>query len=90
MQKKVLIFVAILILGGFIYWLLFPKSAAEDTALLQQVCPDAWYRDEMPVIGEKPLQDEYVIINGERWELDQIDIPWVTQMCPVNKPISVF
>ena len=51
-----------------------------------KICPDAWYDNQMPSIGEEQEANQYFIINQERRELTEFDIEWIKQNCPVNQP----
>ena len=35
-------------------------------------------------------RSEYVIVNGERKELEEVDINWIKNNCEVNKPEVVY
>lgn len=66
------------------------EAYAQQRAKNQKVCPDAWFDNKMPVIGEQPVDSQYLIIDGERWEMDEININWVKDNCVITEPISVF
>ena len=72
-----------------------PQPTPTNTNKLQ-TCPDAWYKNEMPcVYRESPSEcegqkKEYFIINGERKEIEEVDIAWVKDNCEVNKPSPVY
>jgi spore germination protein GerM len=54
-----------------------------------RVCPDAWYKNEMPTIeGSKKIK-EYFVINNERKEIKNYDLEWIKLNCDVNKPTIV-
>lgn len=61
-----------------------------------QVCPESWYKNEMPcVYRESPSEceqqrKEYFIVNGERKEIEEVDISWVKENCEVNKPEVIY
>ena len=48
---------------------------------LTKVCPDAWYKDLMPLSGG----DEYFVISGNRVEMKDYDIEWIKTSCKINK-----
>ncbi len=53
----------------------------------KQICPDAWYDNQMPGPAEdagRPSQ--YFIVNGQRAELNELDVAWVKANCAVNEP----
>lgn len=61
-----------------------------------QICPDAWYKNEMPcVYRDSPaecekVRKEYLIINGERKELEEVDVQWIKKNCEVSEPEVVY
>lgn len=58
---------------------------------LPEYCPDAWYDNQQPCVclendcsnceGEK----EYFIVDGQRRELSEFDVPWIQENCEVRK-----
>lgn len=56
-----------------------------------QICPDAWYVNQMPMIepidGESSPSNEYFIVDGERRELEEFDVTWIQENCTVQKQI---
>ena len=92
MKKFLLILLIVLVLVGSIFWFLFfykRKDLAYKVAKMR-VCPDAWFDNQIPIIGEKPIETQYFIINGERVEKDKVDVDWVKKNCPINKPQQIF
>lgn len=71
-----------------------PPTSTEITKL--QVCPDKWYKDEQPCVYQNSpaecerQQREYFIINGERKEIEEVDVKWIKQNCEINKPEVVY
>lgn len=63
----------------------------KDTNISQdliQKCPDAWYDNQMPRVvreGEVVGTREYLIIDGKRVELSQVDMDWIVQNCQIRK-----
>ena len=61
-----------------------------------QVCPDAWYKNEMPCVYKDSPSEcerqrrEYFVISGERKEIEEIDVSWVKENCEVNKPEVIY
>lgn len=57
-----------------------------------RVCPEHWISNQMPcAYRESPAEctgREYFIINGERKELDEVDIRWVEQNCSVKREVA--
>jgi len=51
-----------------------------------QVCPDAWIENRMPGTGSS-TPSEYLIIDGERRELNEFDLDWIEENCSVQKQI---
>lgn len=57
-----------------------------------QVCPDKWYRNEQPcVYRESPAEcakekSEYFIVDGQRKEVEDMDVEWIRDNCQVNQP----
>ncbi|MCX6714771.1 MAG: hypothetical protein NTX72_03080 [Candidatus Uhrbacteria bacterium] len=68
-----------------------PQSPGDSTSLLIQTCPEAWYGDQMPKVigGSRTQTNEYMIMNGKRVEMNQVDVAWVLTHCQVKKQ-SVF
>ena len=70
--------------------------------VLLQVCPEAWYENKMPMVfddtsettftgGEgSKFSSQYVIINGERVEMNEVDVPWIQQNCEVSAPETIY
>lgn len=59
----------------------------KDKSLKKQVCPEAWYINQMPrVVGETSSWPEYLSINGQRVEIKDYDLDWIKNNCPVNQP----
>lgn len=56
----------------------------------QRVCPDAWFDNKMPVVGEPPLETQYFVVQSERWEYDELDVDWVKDNCDINQPMRIF
>lgn len=90
-MKKIFI-IAIIALGVIIAGIFFfaPKKITLPTENKKRICPDQWYENKMPSIGEKRDADQYFVINGERKELLDFDIEWIKNNCAVNKPTSIF
>lgn len=61
-----------------------------------QICPDKWYKNEQPCLYEnspaecKKQKKEYFIINGERKEVEEVDVEWIKENCEVNKPEVIY
>ena len=47
-----------------------------------QVCPDSKIANKMPTVGTTS-SEEYFVMNGARYELDQFDLNWVATHCTV-------
>ncbi len=48
-------------------------------------CPDEWIYDKMPTVGGNvQLPKTYFIFSGERKEIDNYDIDWITRNCKVT------
>ena len=70
-----------------------PSSSPESSGLSKlQICPDAWYKNEMPCVYRESQKEceqqrkEYFIIDGERKEIEEVNVEWVRQNCEVNNP----
>ena len=74
-----------------------PSKTPPSTEITKlQICPDEWYKNEQPcVYQDSPAEceqqrKEYFIIDGERKELEEVDVEWVKKNCEVNKPEVVY
>ena len=62
------------------------------TAKLLQDCPETWYDNRMPMIvdpGQPRPVTQYFIYKGERRELAEFDMKWVSANCSVQ-PLAVY
>jgi len=61
---------------------------------LLQICPEAWYDNQMPTVVENPNDPQpvrqYFIIDGQRREINQVDVNWVRQNCDIKSPQVVY
>lgn len=59
-----------------------------------QECPDAWYKNMMPIIVDDPKDakhaGEYLIVDGERRELSEYDVEWIEDNCEVTGPQPIY
>lgn len=56
--------------------------------VLIQKCPEAWYDNQMPQVvkeGSIAKITEYLIMNGKRVELKEVDMKWVSENCQIKK-----
>lgn len=64
--------------------------SADESVLLKQ-CPEEWIDNQMPQVGDVKYADQmnpqYFILNGERREMGEFDIDWVTKNCNLEKQI---
>lgn len=63
------------------------QNGAGTNALIRK-CPEAWYENQIPGIvreGEVKIIEGYMIIDGKRVELDQVDVKWVGENCQIKK-----
>ena len=74
-----------------------PSKTPPSTEITKlQVCPDKWYKNEQPCTYQnsptecKQQQKEYFIIDGERKEVEKVDIEWVKENCEVNEPEVIY
>lgn len=66
------------------------KNIPDQTPAKLKVCPEAWYINRMPATPNPqnpPL--EYMIIDGKRVEISEVDLDWVKKNCTVNQPSPV-
>lgn len=69
-----------------------PKTPTSTEITRLQICPDKWYKNEQPCLYEnsptecKQQQKEYFIVNGEKKEVEKMDVEWVRENCKVNEP----
>lgn len=78
-----------LILGMYFYFKNLPSNAKQVFVPNRQ-CPESWFSDKMPMIGEETINSEYMIVDGKRTEMYEMDVEWIKENCEVNKPLSVF
>lgn len=65
------------------------KQVVAPTDSLIRKCPQAWYVDAIPWVGdakERPPR-EYLIIDDQRVELSQADTVWIKANCTVQKSV---
>lgn len=55
-----------------------------------RICPEAWYENRMPGPDSGEGFEQYFVINGERVEVYEVDVPWVRENCEVNSPQPVY
>jgi len=57
-------------------------------------CPDVWYKNMMPIIVDIPKDanhaGEYLIVDGQRRELSEYDVEWITDNCEVTGPQPIY
>ena len=65
------------------------KQATVPTDTLVRKCPQAWYIDAMPWVGDAKARPprEYLIIDEQRVELSQADTVWIKANCTVQKSV---
>ncbi len=69
----------------------FAACPDENQSVGMRVCPEAWYSNQMPgTVGDNNPPREYMVINGTRVELTEVDVVWVRANCVVNAPEPVF
>lgn len=54
---------------------------------LIQACPEHWYEDRMPSMGQRAAPKEYYIYKGQRAEIAGFDSVWVKANCKIEKEI---
>ncbi len=85
----IIIFVSIVFFGCDQDKLEDNKNVNVESINKLQVCPEAWYDNKMPTIcDQEPCgsASQYFVINGERKELDEVDVAWVQNNCAIKKP----
>lgn len=78
----------IVILAGI--FLIAPKKISLPAEGKKRICPDRWYENMMPSIGEKRDPEQYFIISGERKELEDFDVEWIKSNCAVSNPEKIY
>ena len=92
------------IVGGSGYILLKNASQRnEDTDNSEEVqteklriCPDSWSRDDSPCVYEESpseceeIEREYLMIEGRKYKVEEVDIEWIKDNCEVNEPEVVW
>ena len=65
------------------------KQVTVLTDTLVRKCPQAWYIDAMPWVGDANARPprEYLIIDDQRVELSQTDPVWIKANCTVQKRV---
>lgn len=84
------IIAAIILIGTITFVLTSSKIELWNTILVGRIrkCPTAWYKNEMPGIYKK--NEEYLIIEGVRYEVNEVNTGWIVNNCEVNKPQVIF
>lgn len=85
----IILLVAFFLVGAYTYFKGLPSNAKEVFVPNRQ-CPEAWFNDKMPIIGEDPVSAEYLVVDGERKEVFEMDLEWIKENCEISKPITVF
>ncbi|MBI2314518.1 hypothetical protein HYU93_00440 [Candidatus Daviesbacteria bacterium] len=73
-----------------------PKTPTSIEITKLRVCPGKWYKNKQPcVYKDSPAEcnrqrKEYFIIDGERKEVEDVDIEWVKENCEVKEPEVVY
>ncbi len=83
-QRRIVIFLVLIIL----FLVIFLGVKGWKKGKLRD-CPEEWYKNEIPTVGEKIEKREYFIYKGERRETEEFDIDWVKKNCQLW-PKSVF
>ena len=79
--SEIAVVIIVVLLTATIFTVYKQKAGGPITAKLQ-ICPDEWYQDKLPTVREdKNLPQEYFVMNGERREVDEFDLPWVKKNC---------
>jgi len=57
-----------------------------------RICPDAWYSNQMPGIDSDSPQTlrEYMIVQGQRRELEEMDMEWIRLNCEIKEPERIY
>lgn len=95
--KRLLLIVVLLISAGLSLFFTRQKTTAPDInvePLLGKVqkCPTRWYQNDMPSPGTgqtTPEDRQYMIVDGKRMSLKDMDVEWVKSHCSVNSPSIV-
>ncbi|MCK9345131.1 MAG: hypothetical protein M0P64_03365 [Candidatus Pacebacteria bacterium] len=69
-----------------------PVTPGSSATKLLQDCPETWFDNQMPMIidpGQPRPVTQYFIYKGERRELAEFDMKWVSANCPVQ-PSAVY
>lgn len=67
------------------------KNILIQTPTKLQVCPDAWYINRMPAKQDSqnpPI--EYMVIDGKRVEISEVDLNWIKKNCAITQPTPVY
>lgn len=76
--------ILLIILSSFTgYYLINSKNKLK-------ICPDAWYENRMPCVGDCFGERQYLVVDGERREISEFNLLWIGINCEVNKPMPVY
>lgn len=97
MIKRIAISAGITVLTLFAAILLLPPQAQTPDVVNQngsklRICPEAWYENRMPVVGGDPNvgYPQYFVVEGERVEVEEMDVEWVVENCDIKSPMPVY
>ena len=99
-MKKKPLFIGIsvfLAAGALVGAIVIQNSSVQQANNLIRECPELWYDNQMPRMYESDearrkdnTPTQYLIFNGERKEVEDYDLNWIRENCPVNKPSPVY
>jgi hypothetical protein len=61
-------------------------ATAPATGGKMRTCPDAWIENRMPSTDPGATPREYVKFGDKTVSLDEVDVDWVKQNCPIKGP----
>jgi len=90
MNKRAIVLILLAILA-IIAIVLLRKHPLPADGSKRRECPESWYENHMPGVKDGSQQpSQYLVISGERVELNEVDLDWVKQNCPVHEPTPVY
>lgn len=71
-----------------------PSTPSPTISTKLKECPDAWYKNMIPIIIDDPKEAEYAgeyfMVDNERRELSDYDVEWIVDNCEVNEPQPIY
>jgi hypothetical protein len=93
----ILVFIAIImtvfLMAFAIYSMRHSKAGPTEVKIEKiRTCPDNWYVNRMPgtYAETDDMPNEYMVYEGRRVELRDVDVDWVKENCAVKEPQPIY